>query len=222
MRLTGPLREGHRSPRASLVLLSQGSGPIADNARLFVEGIKVEDADGYETVPDPAQADAIIVPLEAPFEQGRGSIIGEYFHGGTLAFPPETIKRLAAYAAQAPLYISVFLKRPAIVGPLVDLGATVIGEFGASDGVVLDAFRGRVPLSGRLPFDIPSSMEAVEASREDVPLDTAPRGFVHKKVGSLRQSYQADVTGNDGFQARQIHPPHTSRRAVRLIRQSHE
>lgn len=55
---------------------------------------------------------------------------------------------------------------------MVDLGATVIGEFGASDRVVLEAFCGRTPITGRLPFDIPSSMEAVEASREDVPFDT--------------------------------------------------
>jgi beta-glucosidase len=167
--------KGIAAQRASLILLSERVDPIADNARLFVEGI--EDVDGLETVTDPAAADAILVRLEAPFEKGRGSLIGEYFHGGTLAFPPETLNRLAAYAAQAPLYISVFLERPAILGPLVDLGATVIGEFGASDRVVLDAFRGRAPISGRLPFDIPSSMEAVEASREDVPFDTAAPRF---------------------------------------------
>ncbi|SEQ69985.1 hypothetical protein [Arthrobacter sp. OV608] len=157
--------------------------------RLFVEGI--EDTNGFESVPDPADADAILVRLETLFEKGRGTIIGEYFHGGTLVFPPQTIKRLAAYAAQAPLYMSVFLERPAIIGPPVDLGATVIGEFGASDGVVLDAFRGRLSLSGRLPFDIPSSMEAAEASREDVPFDTAAPGF-HTGFGLTRGKRTAD------------------------------
>jgi beta-glucosidase len=167
--------KGIAAQRASLVLLSDDAPPILDNARLFVEGM--EEVDGFEKVTDPATADAILVRLEAPFEKGRGSVIGEYFHGGTLAFPQETLNRLTAYAAQAPLYISVFLERPAIVGPLVELGATVIGEFGASDRVVLDAFCGRAPIMGRLPFDIPSSMEAVEASREDVPFDTASPRF---------------------------------------------
>jgi len=167
--------KGIAAQRASLVLLSDGAAPIPDDSRIYVEGM--EDVDGFETVDSPGDADAILVRLEAPFEQGRGSVIGEYFHGGTLAFPPATIGRLAEYAALAPLYVSVFLERPAIVGPLVDLGATVVGEFGASDRVVLDAFCGRAPFTGRLPFDIPSSMEAVEASREDVPFDTAAPRF---------------------------------------------
>lgn len=182
--------KGIAAQRASLVLLSESADPIADNARLFFEGI--EDVDGLETVTDPAAADAILVRLEAPFEKGRGSIIGEYFHGGTLAFPPETINRLSTYAAHAPLYISVFLERPAIVGPLVDLGATVIGDFGASDRVVLDAFCGRTPITGRLPFDIPSSMEAIEASREDVPFDTASPRF-RAGFGLTRDRQTADA-----------------------------
>jgi beta-glucosidase len=109
-------------------------------------------------------------------DQGRGSLIADYFHGGTLAFPQKTIDHLAVLAAHAPLYVSVFLERPAIIGPIADLGATVIGEFGAGDRVVIDAITGRQPITGTLPFDIPSSMEAVENSREDVPFDTdAPR-----------------------------------------------
>ncbi|MGO4238052.1 hypothetical protein [Pseudarthrobacter sp. YAF2] len=38
--------------------------------------------------------------------------------------------------------------------------------------VIINAFTGRTSLTGTLPFDIPSSMEAVENSREDVPFDT--------------------------------------------------
>lgn len=166
--------QGVDAQRASLVLLSDEAGPLPADARVYVEG--VEDAAGLETVSDPADSDAIIVRLEAPFETGRGSVVADYFHGGTLAFPQDTINHLAALAAHAPLYVSVFLERPAIVGPIVDLGATVIGEFGASDHVIVDAITGRHAITGTLPFDIPSSMEAVENSREDVPFDTdAPR-----------------------------------------------
>jgi beta-glucosidase len=163
--------KGLAAQRASLVLLSDTAGVIPDGARIFVEG--VEDAEGFDVTEDIAEAEAIVVRLEAPFEPGHGSVVAEYFHGGTLDFSDDTIARLRNYATHAPLYVAVFLERPAILGPLVDLGATVIGEFGASDRVVLDAFAGREPLTGTLPFDIPSSMAAVEASREDVPFDTA-------------------------------------------------
>jgi len=166
--------KGVAAQRASLVLLSDAAGPLPADARVYVEG--VEDAGPLQTTAVAAEADAILVRLEAPFETGRGSMIAEYFHGGTLAFPQETVDRLASLAAHAPLYVSVFLERPAILGPIVDLGATVIGEFGAGDQVVVDAFMGRHPITGQLPFDIPSSMDAVENSREDVPFDTeSPR-----------------------------------------------
>ncbi|QHC58752.1 glycoside hydrolase family 3 N-terminal domain-containing protein [Rathayibacter sp. VKM Ac-2760] len=165
---------GVAAQRGSLVLLSERAGLLPEHATLFLDGI--DDPCGRPTTTDMIAADAIVVRLDAPFEPGRGSLVAEYFHGGTLEFPAATLKRLQEYAELAPLFVAVFLERPAILGPIIDLGATVVGEFGASDAVVLDAFCARAPLSGRLPFDIPSSMAAVEASREDVPFDTeSPR-----------------------------------------------
>lgn len=56
--------------RASLVLLSDGAAPIRDIARLFVEGM--EDVDGFETVADPAAADAILVSSGSTVREGTG------------------------------------------------------------------------------------------------------------------------------------------------------
>jgi beta-glucosidase len=162
--------KGAAAQRASLVLLSDAAGVLSADHRVFIEG--VQDTSGLRTADSPEDAEAIIVRLEAPFEPGHGSVVAEYFHGGTLEFSDETIARLRAYAVQAPLYISVFLERPAVLGPLLELGATIIGDFGASDAVVIDALTGQAPLTGGLPFDMPASMEAVENSREDVPFDT--------------------------------------------------
>lgn len=163
-------KKGIAAQSASLVLLSDDAGTLPVGARVFVDGI--QNSSLLTTTPNIEDAEAIIVRLEAPFEPGRGSVVAEYFHGGTLAFPGKTLDKLRHYATEAPLYVSVFLERPAILGPLLDLGATVLGEFGASDSVVINAFEGTIPLSGTLPFDIPASMEAVEKSREDVPFDT--------------------------------------------------
>lgn len=152
------------------MLLSDEAGILRDGVRVYVEGM--QDSAGLQTTPRVEDAEAIVVRLEAPFDVGHGSVVADYFHGGTLAFPHGTLDRLRSLAAHAPLYVSVFLERPAILGPLLELGATVIGEFGASDRVIVNAFTGRIPLTGTLPFDIPSSKEAVENSREDVPFDT--------------------------------------------------
>ena len=41
-----------------------------------------------------------------------------------------------------------------------------------SPEALLDVLTGAAPAQGRLPFDIPRSMAAVEAARPDVPFDT--------------------------------------------------
>ena len=46
-------------------------------------------------------------------------------------------------------------------------------NWGASAAALLDVLTGIADPQGRLPFDLPRSMAAVEASRPDVPFDTA-------------------------------------------------
>jgi beta-glucosidase len=57
----------------------------------------------------------------------------------------------------------------------------LFGEYGASDKAVLDVIFGKVKPEGKLPFELPSSMEAVRKQRTDVPSDSKnplyPFGF---------------------------------------------
>lgn len=172
------LAAGRRAQQESLVLVSRrGDAPIPTTAKLFLDGLTADGAElPNEIVDDPALADAIVVRRDAPYEDGRGSF-GDLFRGGSLEFSPAELAQMQTYASIAPLHVVVFLERPAVLAPLVDIAASVVGDFGASDAVVLDALTGRAPFTGTLPFDIPSSMSAVEASREDVPFDTAEPSF---------------------------------------------
>ncbi|MBM0240492.1 hypothetical protein JNW88_31580 [Micromonospora sp. ATA32] len=52
---------------------------------------------------------------------------------------------------------------------------TLVATFGVSDEALMDVLTGRVAPRGRLPFDLPRSMAAVDASRQDVPFDTVAR-----------------------------------------------
>jgi beta-glucosidase len=157
----------------SLVLLVDAPR-VPEGARVLLEGVDPLAAIGAGLVPvDSAEeADAVIVRIDSPFEPGRGSL-GDFFRGGSLEFSAEDVDRIAGYAASAPVHVSVYLERPAVLTPLAGIAAVLVGDFGASDEVVLSALTGRTAMGGVLPFDIPSSMEAVEASREDVPFDTA-------------------------------------------------
>jgi beta-glucosidase len=47
-----------------------------------------------------------------------------------------------------------------------------VADFGAADSAWLRVVFGDAKPEGKLPFDMPRSMAAVEASREDVPFDT--------------------------------------------------
>ena len=120
----------------------------------------------------PEEADAIIVRLQAPFEQ-RPTTFESMFHSGSLEFSDEVIGHVRDLAKHAPTIVDVYADRPAILGPIVEVAAAVTINWGASAEALLDVLTGRFAPQGRLPFDLPRSMAAVEAARPDVPFDTA-------------------------------------------------
>jgi beta-glucosidase len=171
---------GEAAQRESLVLLKNGdtdSGlpilPLPRGRRLYVEGIVTEVAAEYgEVVSDPGSAEVAILRLKAPWEE-RATAFENKFHAGSLDFPAEVVARVVQIANQVPTVVDVFLERPAILTPMVDHVAGLIGNFGANPRALLDVCFGAAQARGRLPFDLPSSMAAVEAGRPDVPFDTA-------------------------------------------------
>ena len=80
------------------------------------------------------------------------------------------IKRITA---AVPTIVTIYLDRPAILTELKDRVAALIGNFGVSDAALLDVLTGVARPEGRLPFELPSSMQEVEAQTSSVPHDTA-------------------------------------------------
>jgi len=165
---------GEAAQRASIAVLSNdGALPLRRGVKLYVEGIAPEAAARFgEVVATPEEADAAILRLQAPYEQ-RASMFENFFHAGSLEFPEDVIARVREVAAVVPTVVDVFLDRPAILGPVVEAANAVTANWGANADALLDVLTGAAPATGRLPFDVPSSMAAVEASRPDVPFDTA-------------------------------------------------
>lgn len=153
--------------------------PIARGLKLYVEGIEAEIAAEYgEVVATPAEADVAILRLAAPFEQ-RPTFFENFFHSGSLDFPEELVAHVREVAAAVPTVADVFLDRPAILTPFVDELAALTGNWGANARALLDVLTGAAEPKGSLPFELPSSMAAVEANRPDVPFDTADPLFRH-------------------------------------------
>lgn len=164
---------GDRVQRASIVALQGEPVELLPTMRVYVEGMDAHALDGRAVVvEDPTAADLAVLRLAAPFEQ-RDGMLEQGFHSGSLEFPEDEIIRIAGIAAQVPTVVDVFLDRPAVLTQLAALGVTLLGTFGVEDRILLDAISGRAETTGRLPFDLPRSMATVEASREDVPFDTA-------------------------------------------------
>jgi beta-glucosidase len=165
---------GHRAQaEAVTVLKNDGVLPLARSRRLYVEGIDPAVAERYGTVvADPAAADLAIVRLQAPFEPRNRYFLEAVFHQGSLDFPAEVAEHIAQLAAQVPVLLDVYLDRPAVLTPFDGAVIALTASFGASDRALLDALTGGITPRGRLPFELPRCMEAVRASRPDVPSDT--------------------------------------------------
>jgi beta-glucosidase len=129
-------------------------------------------------VATPEEADVAVLCVAAPFEQrGRPGDLESFFHAGSLDFPDDDVAHIAAISAAAPTVVDVYLDRAAILTPLIPLVGSLVVNFGASDEATARVLFGEAEPRGRLPFELPSSMDAVAASRPDVPSDTADPAF---------------------------------------------
>ena len=178
--------------RRTLVLLENNGrilplrSPRGRALRVYLHGIAPDAVahEGWTVVTDPKQADVAIVRLNAPFERLHPQyVFGQFFHEGSLAFrdgDPDYEAFKAASAATATI-ATIYLERPAILTPLKAKARALIANFGVSDAALIDVLVGRARPEGKLPFELPSSMEAVQAQRSDVPHDSArplyPFGF---------------------------------------------
>ncbi|GAB6902361.1 glycoside hydrolase family 3 protein [Kineosporia succinea] len=168
-------RQGFEAQAESTTVLvnREATLPLASSIRVYSENVRPEQVSEWaQPVATPEQADVAVVRLLAPFEPRDDLFLEAWFHQGSLDFPPGLVHRLSRIAEHCPLVVVVTLDRPAILTPLVPFVSALVADYGSSDAAVLAALRGRIAPRGRLPIEIPRSMDAVRASRADVPGDT--------------------------------------------------
>jgi beta-glucosidase len=59
-----------------------------------------------------------------------------------------------------------------VIPEIAESCTALLGEFGADDEAVLDVIFGHFNPSGKLPFELPSSMEAVRRQKPDLACDS--------------------------------------------------
>lgn len=169
--------EGLAAQRAALTLLKndrlgdQPVLPIRTSGLVLVRGIEPTVARQYVTLTDnPSEAALAILRLDAPFEP-RPYGLERVFHAGDLSYPAEELRDICSLLGTVPTVVVVHLDRPAVLTEICAGAAALVGDFGSCDQAVLDILFGKDAPRGRLPFDLPSSMDEVRRQRPDVPHD---------------------------------------------------
>ena len=176
-RIVGQLefrKVGDLAQRKSIVLLKNDKQtlPLKSRLKIYVENIKPEAIKQYgEVVTDVSKADIAILRLNAPYEPRKG-FLESLFHAGDLDFKEPEKSRILKILNQVPTIVDIYLDRPAIIPEIAEKSASLLANFGANDEAVLDVIFGKFVPQGKLPFELPSSMDAVRKQKEDVPHDS--------------------------------------------------
>ncbi|HXO78094.1 MAG TPA: glycoside hydrolase family 3 C-terminal domain-containing protein, partial [Puia sp.] len=142
--------------------------------KIYVRNIDPKVAALYGTVVDqPEKADIAILRLKAPFYPVETKIpIAAMFHHGDLDFKGKQKDSILKLLNTVPTIVDIYLDRPAVIPEISAKAKGLLADFGASDAAVLDVIFGKDKPGGHLPIELPSSMAAVRAQKEDLPYDS--------------------------------------------------
>lgn len=168
---------GIEAQKRSLVLLKNGTAdqpilPLTGKPKIYVENIDPAAAAKYgEVVDAPEEADFAIVRIHTPFEPRKG-VFEQILKAGYLDFRGEEKRHLLSITERVPTIFSIHLERAAVIPEIAAGSEALIADFNASDDVLLGAVFGEFSPTGKLPLELPSSMEAVRNQMEDMPYDS--------------------------------------------------
>ena len=161
--------------RAMTLLKNKGQVlPLRGQPKLFVKHLDANVASQFAQVVDtPAQADYAILRLETPWTPVETqNPFARGFHHGDLDFKEKAQAEILSLLRAVPTIVVINLDRPAVIPEIAAAAQALFAEFGASDEAVLNVIFGRAKPEGNLPFELPSSMEAVRRQKADVPYNS--------------------------------------------------
>ena len=142
--------------------------------RIFVKNVDAKVAGMYGVVvDDPKKADLAIIRLNTPWVPvDTKNPFAKGFHHGDLDFKGAEKEEILQLLKSVPTIVDIYLDRPAVIPEISAQSKALFANYGASDAALLDVIFGKAKPEGKLPFELPSSMEAVNKQKEDVPYDS--------------------------------------------------
>lgn len=165
------------SQRRAMTLLKNDGKTLpltAGKYKIYVKNVDKTVAAQYGQVVDkPEDADFAIVRLKTPWVPVESqNFMARMFHHGDLDFKDSLKSEILKVCAATPTIIDIYLDRPAVFPEINGAAKAVLANFGATDAAVLDVVFGKAKPGGKLPFELPSSMDAVRNQKEDLPHDS--------------------------------------------------
>ena len=175
------IKLGKEAQKQSMVLLKNDSTlPLEKNINIFVDGFNAKSIVHGNVVSDVKDADVIVSYVHTVFNGNQPSgidrlvdnVLSSIFPNQDLNFSPEILEKLEEFSSIKPLIVIVDLNRPAILDSINQMSSALVGTFGVDETVIFETLFGESKPTGKLPFEIPSSMKEVNEQLEDVPDDT--------------------------------------------------
>jgi beta-glucosidase len=167
--------KAYEAHQKSIVLLKNDNIlPLDKGVKLYVEGFNNSTSvNNFATLVDNIDdADFVIKRIKTPFDERDEYFIENFFRQGRLYYNSEEKKEIFSFPEEKPSIIIVNLERPAILTKISSKSSSLLVEFGSSDEAILDIIFGEYNPSGKLPFELPSSWDAVLEQKEDLPYDS--------------------------------------------------
>ncbi|MCB9343351.1 MAG: glycoside hydrolase family 3 C-terminal domain-containing protein [Lewinellaceae bacterium] len=142
--------------------------------KVYIEGMDSTVVARYtEVVNNPEKADFAIIRINTPwYPVETKNPFARGFHHGDLNFKGDEKARILSLLKKVPTIVDIYLDRPAVIPEISQASNALIADFGASDQNICEVLFGNAQPLGKLPFELPSSMEAVEKQVTDVPYDS--------------------------------------------------
>jgi len=160
--------------KSTVVLKNETLLPLKTGTKIFAEGmINPELLNKYgELVKNPEDADIFVTRIRTPYDERSEYFIERFFHQGRLYFTEEEQNKVLNLISKKPSVVIINLERPAILSEIDKSTKALLADFGTSDEVLTEVLFGKIIPSGKLPFELPSTWEAVQNQKEDVPYDS--------------------------------------------------
>lgn len=171
------IKLGKKTQQISMTLLKNENSTLPleqKKLKVYIENINRETVANYaEVVATPEEADFAIIRLNTPWYPAKTDVpFAKGFHHGDLNFKGDEKQRIIDLLNKVPTVVDIYLDRPAVIPEIADTAKALIANYGASDESVCEVLFGNIAPQGKLPFELPSSMEAVKNQKTDVPYDS--------------------------------------------------